>query len=841
MQSANTQQPIAPEDNELVHVGRSAPRLLRIEVPVAGMTCANCALRVERALRTLPVATADVNAVLEQAVVTFEAGALSATDLVQAIDASGYSVPVDVEHFAVEGMTCTSCAARVERALAAVTGVLSVRVNVVTDQGEVEFARSTVARQQLADAVDAAGYALSFARQREGGGAIPSDSNAGGWRREHAVLLLCAIAALPFLAQMAVMMIGPGASGWHMPPYIEWLLATPVQFWAGARFYVGAWSALRARAANMDVLVTLGTSAGYAYSVAILLAEGDQAAGHLYFEASVVVITLVLFGKALEARAKRSTAAALRQLMSLSPEVATVRRDGEDAEVGIEAVRIGDIAVVHPGSRMPVDGVVTEGESEIDESLITGESMPVVKSRGAKVVGGSINGAGLLLVEAKAVGEDGTLARVIRLVRNAQSGKAPVQKRVDRVSEVFVPVVIAAATLSFAGWMFAGGGFESALVAAVSVLVIACPCALGLATPTAIVAGTGAGARAGILIKDVDVLERAHQIDTVVFDKTGTLTEGQPAIVAVVPAPLTLSRQVGAVEPQSSTVAPLPVPEVMRLSAAAQSGSEHPLARAFTKYAAANRLNGGHPTQFMSYAGRGICATVEGRQICIGNLGLMREQGIEANALKSIVQELESAGRTTALVAVDGAIVAVVGLEDRLRESAIAAVLALQTSGIKTVMLSGDAHAVAARVAAQIGVGQFIAGLRPEDKSAEITRLRAAGAVVAMVGDGVNDAPALAASDVGIAMGTGTDVAMETAGITLMRNDLGLVAAAIEVSAATIAKIKQNLFWAFIYNVVCIPMAAFGLLSPSVAGAAMAMSSVSVVASSLLLKRWRPR
>jgi len=571
----------------------------------------------------------------------------------------------------------------------------------------------------------------------------------------------------------------------------------------------------------MDVLVALGTSAAYFYSLAMWWRLGAASSEHLYFEAAAVVITLVLMGKILETRARRGAAGAITALMKLRPDTARVERDGTEQEVGVEEVRAGDVVIVRPGERLPVDGIVASGASTMDESLITGESLPVAKAPGDTVTGGAINGNGALRITATAIGPDSTLSRIIALVENAQLRKAPVQRLVDRVSAIFVPVVISIAAIAFGGWMLAGQGFESALVAAVSVLVIACPCALGLATPTAIVAGTGVAAQAGILIRDIEALERAHKVDTVVFDKTGTLTRGQPAITDIT----------GFDHDET---------ELIRLTAAVQQVSEHPLARAITDYAETHGLDNASAEHVESVPGAGVRGTVEGHEVIIGNMAFMAASGLETTAFETAIAPLEHEGKTAICISVDGSRAGVIGIADEMRAETPEAVALLQRQGIDVWLISGDAPQVTAAIAARAGIQHFIGSTRPGDKAAKITEMKQNGASVAMTGDGINDAPALAEADIGIAMGSGTDVAMETAGITLMRPDPRLVAAALGISHATWHKIWQNLFWAFIYNIIGIPLAAFGLLNPALAGAAMAMSSVSVVTSSLMLRRWRP-
>ena len=637
---------------------------------------------------------------------------------------------------------------------------------------------------------------------------------------------------------------------WMLDGWLQWALATPVQFWLGARFYKSGWKALRAGAGNMDLLVALGTSAAYGLSVYQLLRHGSGAGGngagggsggghdmaHLYFEASAVVITLVLLGKWLEARAKRQTTEAIRALNALRPETARLRRNGMDTDVPVGEVKVGDLVVVRPGERIAVDGEILEGATEADESLITGESLPVSKQPGDRVTGGAVNGEGLIVVYTSAVGAESTLARIVRMVESAQAKKAPIQRLVDQVSSVFVPVVIGIALVTLLGWGLFGAGdghWETAILNAVAVLVIACPCALGLATPTAIMAGTGVAARHGILIKDAEALEVAHQVKVVAFDKTGTLTEGKPELVELTTPP-SASRDAA-----------------LAWSAAIQSGSEHPLAKAVTALALKEKLAVPAATQVRAVAGRGMAALVEGRELRLGSPRFMQELNVDVSAFAERAAALEAQGSTVSWLAdVTGApqLLALLAFGDTVKTSAAAAVASLHALGIQTALITGDNRGSADAVAKQLGIDIVHAQVLPEDKASIVGQLKAGikgtdakNARVAMVGDGINDAPALAAADVGIAMSTGTDVAMQAAGITLMRGDPALVADAIDISRRTYAKIRQNLFWAFFYNVVGIPLAAFGLLSPVIAGAAMAFSSVSVVSNALLLRRWKGR
>jgi Cu+-exporting ATPase len=620
------------------------------------------------------------------------------------------------------------------------------------------------------------------------------------------------------------------AFGWHwsLPGWVQWLLATPVQFWIGARFYSGAWKALQGRTGNMDMLVAVGTSAAYGLSVYHLFSgHGAHGAGQLYFEASAVVIALVLLGKWLEARAKRQTTDAIRALQSLRPNVARVRRHGVEAEVPISAVRLDDVVVVLPGERVSVDGVVLEGNSHADESLLTGESLPVTKGPGDRVTGGAVNAEGRLIVRTTAIGSETALARIIRLVEDAQARKAPIQRLVDRVSAIFVPTVFVIALATWLGWGVVGGDWSAATLNAVAVLVISCPCALGLATPTAIMAGTGVAARAGILVKDAEALEAAHKVRTVAFDKTGTLTEGKPTLAVSIGLSVTDD-------------------EVLALAAAIESGSSHPLAGAVINAARKRALTAAAAGAVTVLAGRGVAARIGDRDFVLGNERLMQELGVNLAEHAPLQADQSAQGRTVSWVAerhVDRVqLLGMLAFGDRPREASRAAVDALHALGLRTIMVSGDSRAAATAIARETGIppGDVIAEVLPGDKAQVIDGLRAHG-TVAMVGDGINDAPALAAADVGFAMGSGTDVAMHAAGVTLMRPDPRLVADAIDISRRTTRKIHQNLFWAFIYNVIGIPLAAAGLLNPVIAGAAMAFSSVSVVANTLLLRRWKPR
>ncbi len=726
--------------------------------------------------------------------------------------------PITLE---IGGMTCAACSARVERVLSRVDGVGSASVNLALERAEV-VPSTPVDTAALIRVVEKAGFTARPAARQATKRRAEAEAMEARRRSEEGwlmfLLFFAVVMTSPFLLMMAAMALG---LDWHLMPGAELALATPVQVLVGWRFYRGAYRALRGGSANMDVLVSLGTSAAYFYSLALVITKGDAVAGKLYFESAAVILTLVLLGKLIEARAKRSTTAAVRALMALRPETATLIVGGDTKVVAIERVGPGDVVLVRPGERVPVDGKIRSGTSELDESLVTGESLPVVKNTGGSVTAGTINGSGALEITTGAVGEDTTLARIIHLVEHAQIGKAPVQRLVDRIAAIFVPVIVVISVVTFGGWMLAGGSFETALVAAVSVLVIACPCALGLATPTALVAGTGAAARAGVLVKDIAALEVAHRVDTVVFDKTGTLTEGRPAVTGV-------------------EAANGPADDVLALAAAANHASEHPLAVAIVAAAEAKGLALAASSGLRARAGRGVVSTVDGAKVLVGNRALMTEENVDLQPVDALVERRSKSSETVVTVARDGIAVGIIALADPVRAEARDAVAELKRRNVNSMMMTGDSAGVAASVAGTLGLDDWQGPVRPEEKSGKVEELRRDGRTVAMVGDGINDAPALAAADIGIAMGTGTDIAMETAGITLMRADPRLVPAALDISGATTRKIRQNLFWAFVYNAVGVPLAAFGFLSPELAGAAMAMSSVSVVSNAALLKRWRP-
>jgi P-type Cu+ transporter len=720
----------------------------------------------------------------------------------------------------IGGMTCASCVARVEKALAGVPGVSGVSVNLATEEAVLHRQSGAAATPELVAAVTAAGYAAT-AKKDEAATAKAEAEAVAAERKEWQRFVIGALLTLPLLLPMAGTLWG---FDWALSPWLQWALATPVQFWVGARFYGNGWKAIRAAGGNMDLLVALGSSAAYGLSVYLLLKHDGQAA-HLYFEAAAGVITLVTLGRVLERRARRATARALRALLALRPVTARVERKGTELVLPIAEVALGEIIIARPGARIPLDGMVVEGEGAVDESLVTGESRPVAKLPGDAAIGGSMNGNGRLKIRVSAIGADTTLAKIIALVENAQASKAPVQHLVDRVSAVFVPAVLAIAALTMSTWFALGASAEIAIINGVAVLVIACPCALGLATPTAIMVATGAAARAGILIKDASVLEAARNISAVIFDKTGTLTEGKPRVIGVFPV-------TGSSD------------DFVALVAAAQQGSEHALGEAALGEARRRALKLAPLQQFRALPGKGIEAQLEGRRLVIGSRRLMDERRVPLAPLDERAAAAVGQGQGVvyaAEVSDKPKPLGVLVLGDTLRPGAADAVVSLRARGLFVTLLTGDADSVARGVARAVGIDEYHAAVLPAEKAAAVERLRASGHRVAMVGDGINDAPALAAADLGIALASGTDVAAEAAGVTLMRPDPRLVPAALDLAQRAVAKIRQNLFWAFVYNVIGIPLAAMGWLSPVIAGAAMAFSSLSVVLNALLLRRWRPR
>ena len=781
------------------------------EFDIDGMTCGACASRLTGALETTQgVAEALVNLPMERATVRFDVGKTSVEELASAVARAGFEVRRQELMFEIGGLMSNACEQRVREALLDVDGVLEVDVSIALDRTHVEVLSPTVSGESLVARVERAGYQL-----------VPIDNTLADdnrvqrqWAAELRTVKIAILLTIPLVLQMILQFLG--YESLHLMPAAEVALATPLQVLIGARFYKSAWSALRSGYANMDVLVALGTSAAYVYSWYLMLTQGEWAEGELYFEASAIILMLVLVGKHLESRAKRSTSAAIRQLLELRPDVADVRLpDGTVERRDIRYVQIDDIALCRPGERIPVDGVIVEGSAHIDESMVTGEPIPAARSVGDRVIGGSINVDGMVEVRTDAVGEDSTLQRIARLVENAQSGRIAVQRLVDVVSGVFVPVVMAIALITLIGWLFIAGDAEQAIIGAVSVLVIACPCALGLATPTATIAGTGSAARAGILIRDLMALETAHRLQTVILDKTGTVTVGSPVLESVEPIG-DISRQ-----------------QVLAIAASIESGSEHPIAKSFVAAALKEALQLGTIKDFRMSPGVGVEAKIDGKRYALG--------GDRMLAAKNIKLPETPDGRSTFVFLTTGSeLLAKFAIQDQIRPESVPAIRALQASGLQVELLSGDSQAATWEVAKSLGLRQAKGGLIPDEKVARVRELSEQGAMVAMVGDGINDAPALAAADVGIAMSSGTDIAMEAAQVTLMRPDLRLVGALIQVSKQTLRKIKQNLFWAFVYNWFALPLAAFGFLDPIVAGLAMSLSSISVVLNSLWLRRWKP-
>ena len=814
----------------------------KASIDVGGMTCTTCALTVQKALaETEGVSRADVSFAGEKASIEYDPGKTDLAKIASTINQLGYTARTKKSTFSVSGMSCTSCVSRVEKSLQGLPGVVSVSVNLASNRAVVEHTQDADIAEMIRVVADS-GYKMELVTAEEGRVDSAAQREMHELRNQF-IFALCVAAVV-----MALSMTGALDYPWK--PYLLWVLATPVQFWAGLRFYRGAWGALKHRAADMNTLIAVGTSAAYLYSVAVVLFPHFFAAagiGHgLYFDTSSTIIALILMGRYLESRAKGQTSEAIKKLIGLRPNRATVIREGKEVDVPVEELVEGDILLVKPGEKVPVDGIVSEGYSTVDESMLTGESMPVEKKTGDGVTGATLNMTGSFRFRATRVGKDTVLAQIIRLVDEAQGSKAPIQRLADIIAGYFVPIVICIAVVTFVIWLLIGPQptFTYALLNFVAVLIIACPCALGLATPTAIIVGTGKGAEYGILIRNGETLERTHRITTVMLDKTGTLTLGRPRLTNVTAIP------------------PFSEDEALRLAAAAERNSEHPLAQTIVRLAQERGLSVPAPEAFQALPGLGIKAGIEGHAVLIGNSALMTDNAIETGGADRVAEQLWNEGKTVLFLSVDKKISAVFALSDTLKPNAAAAVSALAKMGISVVMLTGDNLRAANYIAGQAGIEGVIAGVLPENKSSEVLKLQQAGQVVAMVGDGINDAPALAQADIGIAIGTGTDVAVETGDITLMRGDLSGIVTAISLSKRTMRTIKQNLFWAFAYNVILIPVAAgvlypffstgnvpaglhfifgqYGFLNPMLAALAMAASSVTVVSNSLRLKSFKP-
>ncbi|MGB7342059.1 MAG: heavy metal translocating P-type ATPase [Phototrophicaceae bacterium] len=805
-----------------------------IDLPILGMTCSACVRTVERVLNKAEgVTEATVNFATERANVKYDSSLTDLYKLVNRVQDAGYNVATAKTELPITGMTCSACERNVIRALGKPSGVLDVSVNLATERAAVTYLPGITSRRDLINSVETAGYGVIDTSTVDNPEDAEQIAREAEIQRQRMLVIIGAVFTIPLV------LLGMTRHLMHSIPFlmetVPWLaediwlfifaaLATPVQFIVGKQYLVGAYKSLRNGTANMDVLVAMGTIAAYIYGLIVLagiiFGFSDIVGKDDYFETAAVILTLITLGKLLEARAKGRTSEAIKKLMGLTPKTATVLRDDEEVEVPIDQLMIGEMVLIRPGERVPVDAIVVEGRSAVDESMLTGESMPVNKSIGSEVIGGTINKQGRLVTEATRVGAETALSQIIRLVQDAQGSKAPIQRVADQVSAIFVPIVLVLAALTLFGWLIIGQvSFTTAMLNTIAVLVIACPCALGLATPTAIMVGTGRGAEMGVLFKNSESLENAHRLQTITLDKTGTITRGEPTVTDVI------------------TVDGFDEMDMLRLAASAERGSEHPLGEAVVKFAKYHKLKLSNPEQFEAESGRGIEAVIDGLKVVVGSPRHIHEQGIDSKRLENQIDQLQTNARTAVLVTIDNVLAGVIGIADTVKDGSIEAITGLKALGLEVVMITGDNEKTAHAIAREVGIDRVFADVLPGEKVDTVKQLQAEGKRVGMVGDGVNDAPALAHADVGIAIGTGTDIAMEASDVTLISGDLRGVVRSVELSKATLRTIHQNLFWAFIYNIILIPVAMMGLLIPMFAAGAMAFSSFFVVSNSLRLRR----